>query len=213
MHRLLPLLFLACASTSPTEYERGTYRPAPPAFNPTQDAPHTTGQPGHLRTPQEYPRSPHTRVLPPSREPGLWAGDSPRASNDVAVKPSLLGVTLPGIPLSRTQVDNGPALVCAQTWGLAIPRSGLSDKVNALDAPTRQCMVAQMLQFCARVVAELDDISREDGVVVLRARQVREKFQKSADDFARRVCAGVRLTDEQRQLMESLAAAFIDTLS
>ena len=27
-----------------------------------------------------FPRSPHRRVLPPSREPGLWAGDAPQAS-------------------------------------------------------------------------------------------------------------------------------------
>jgi hypothetical protein len=36
------------------------------------------GQPGQEAP--EYPRSPHRRVLPPSREPGLWAGDAPQAS-------------------------------------------------------------------------------------------------------------------------------------
>jgi hypothetical protein len=36
------------------------------------------GQPG--LHPREYPRSPHRRVLPPTREPGLWAGDAPQAS-------------------------------------------------------------------------------------------------------------------------------------
>jgi hypothetical protein len=95
MHRLLPLLFLACASSRPAEYERGTYRPAPPVFNPVQDAPHTTGQPGHLLQSKEYPRSPHKRPLPPSEEPGLWAGDGPIGSASPTAQPTLLGVPLP----------------------------------------------------------------------------------------------------------------------
>jgi hypothetical protein len=36
------------------------------------------GQPGQVAP--EYPRSPHHRELPPTREPGLWAGDAPQAS-------------------------------------------------------------------------------------------------------------------------------------
>jgi hypothetical protein len=109
-------------------------------------------------------------------------------------------------------MDIGPALVCAETWRLALSRSGLSDKVSALREPEKQCMVARMFHVCARVVAELDDITREEGVVVLRARQVREKFQRSAENFARQVCAGVRLTAEHRRLLDALAAAFMDTL-
>ncbi len=37
------------------------------------------GQPGQEAP--EYLRSPHRRILPPSREPGLWAGDAPQASH------------------------------------------------------------------------------------------------------------------------------------
>jgi hypothetical protein len=41
--------------------------------------PTTTGQGEHL---------PHKRVLPPTREPGLWAGDAPRASQAPEADPT-----------------------------------------------------------------------------------------------------------------------------
>ncbi len=47
----------------------------------------TPGQPGQVR-PQPLPRSPHRRVLPPTREPGLWAGDAPRASQEPEANPA-----------------------------------------------------------------------------------------------------------------------------
>ena len=47
----------------------------------------TRGQPGQVR-PQPLPRSPHKRVLPPTREPGLWAGDAPRASQEPEANPT-----------------------------------------------------------------------------------------------------------------------------
>jgi hypothetical protein len=47
----------------------------------------TRGQPGQVR-PQPLPRSPHKRVLPPTREPGLWTGDAPRASQEPEANPT-----------------------------------------------------------------------------------------------------------------------------
>jgi hypothetical protein len=208
MHRLLPLLFLACASSTPAHYERGTYRPAPPAFSPTQDAPHTVGQPGHLRAPQEYPRSPHARVLPPSPEPGLWAGDGPQASKGTIAKPSLLGIALPGIPVSETQTDVGPALGCAALWNDSLADTGLAEKVNSLKPDAKRCMVARMFLTCARVIAKWDDDSSKDGVVVLLARQKRAKLRQAADDFVREACDGVPDTADQRRLLDRMVAAF-----
>jgi hypothetical protein len=74
---LLFLLIAGCASPG-SELRRGTLAPPPPPpVRPGHGAPQV-GQPG--LQPQEYPRSPHRRVLPPTREPGLWAGDEPQAS-------------------------------------------------------------------------------------------------------------------------------------
>jgi hypothetical protein len=79
----MPLLFLlllvaSCASPGGRELHRGSaVAPPPPPVRPGHGAP-VVGQPGQGAP--EYPRSPHRRVLPPSREPGFWAGDAPQAS-------------------------------------------------------------------------------------------------------------------------------------
>lgn len=91
--QVLVLVALAgCASGPPTTYARGAPGPTAPTFRPSQDAPHTVGQPGHLR-PAQLPRSPHKRVLPPSTEPGIYAGDQPRAAKreSADARPMLLG--------------------------------------------------------------------------------------------------------------------------
>jgi hypothetical protein len=75
IHAVLMLFLSACAAGP--EYHQGAYRPAPPMFVPSQDAPHTVGQPGHLRPQKDYPKSPHKRPLPPTREPGIWASEDP----------------------------------------------------------------------------------------------------------------------------------------
>lgn len=168
------------------------------------------GQPG-AQQPQNYPRSPHTRPLPPSAEPGLWAGDEPRASRSSKPRPpELFGVALPGVPLSDTELEVGPARACAEEWRLALPGTGLDARVQALRPPARRCMVARMFLFCTRVVARLDDITSKDGVVVLQARRLRENFQRGAERFARESCDGTQWTAEYRQLLDALAAALID---
>jgi hypothetical protein len=87
-----------CASGPPSEYHRGTFTPPPPAaVRPGVGAP-VLGQPG--MGPESLPRSPHHRVLPPTREPGLWAGDRPRAVAEEPPdwrtrEPSVLGIAIP----------------------------------------------------------------------------------------------------------------------
>lgn len=83
---LLGATLAGCSSTpdAPSQYERGTYRPPPraPTFEPNHDAPHTTGQPGHLRPmPQVEPGPRPKRLLPQTpetaRQPGIWASEAP----------------------------------------------------------------------------------------------------------------------------------------
>jgi hypothetical protein len=82
---LLLLLVAGCASPG-REVQRGSaVAPPPPPVRPGHGAP-VVGQPGQGAP--EYPRSPHRRVLPPSREPGLWAGDAPQASRSELTKAS-----------------------------------------------------------------------------------------------------------------------------
>jgi hypothetical protein len=203
---LLPLLLIAGCASPGRELQRGSaVAPPPPPVRPGHGAP-VVGQPGQQSP--ELPRSPHHRVLPPSREPGLWAGDEPRAGRSgPQAEPVLLGVTLPGLPITDTEKDVGPARACVAMWNDALPGTRLAAKVNALRPAEKQCMVALMFRDCARVIEELDDASREKGVVVLLARQMRAKLRQTADGFAREACARVPVTDDQRRLLDRLRAA------
>lgn len=76
--------------------------PSAPAFSPALDAPHTMGQPGYTNAEVHAPRGTDRRVLPPTREPGLWASDAPQASS-LKFEPFLQGLFLEapdGIPES-----------------------------------------------------------------------------------------------------------------
>ena len=118
-----------------------------------------------------------------SSEPGLWAGDEPRASQAPASGQSeLLGVLLPGQSGSDRKLDVGPALACTALWNHALPGTALTEKVNALRPAEKQCMVAWMFHTCVRVIEQLDDNTSEDGVVVLLVRQKRAALRKSASE-------------------------------
>ena len=79
MYRLLLLLASNCAVPKHSNYSQAAPEAAfpVPALTPIGTGAPVVGQPGPQQ-PELYPRSPHERVLPPTREPGLWAGDEPR---------------------------------------------------------------------------------------------------------------------------------------
>nr|WP_225410576.1 DUF6310 domain-containing protein [Stigmatella hybrida] len=77
---------VAGCATSQEAPETYAWAPVRPPAVPGTGLP-TPGQPGQVR-PQSLPRSPHKRVLPPTREPGLWAGDAPRASKEPEANPT-----------------------------------------------------------------------------------------------------------------------------
>lgn len=87
----LMCLSFACATPStPPEYHRGAYAPAPAPVRAGVGAP-VVGQPG--QDPAQYPRSPYGRVLPEDektrREPGVWATETPKASADDDSRPKI----------------------------------------------------------------------------------------------------------------------------
>lgn len=74
---LFVVLIAACSSPTPSRYGQMAPGMSPPprapVFNPVTDAPITTGQPGYAGEPRNYPRGTDKRVLPPAKEPGIWA--------------------------------------------------------------------------------------------------------------------------------------------
>lgn len=116
----LVALLAACAS-SPTTYERGTLTsPPPPPTRPGVGAP-VVGQPGSFTQPP--PRSPNTRVLPPSNEPGLWSADTPQAESTSAPE----GPPLSGDRLPPTSSDPSERPECRP---IPVPHRGGNDPHN-----------------------------------------------------------------------------------
>jgi hypothetical protein len=145
---LLCLLFLGCASGAPTTYSKGTLRPPPAPARPGVGLP----LPGHpARGPDVQPNPRPTRVLPPSREPGIWAGDEPKASGDI---PTVFVLDVPlALPAFRDpELDIGVAHDCKDR----LPRGFAADPelkglVARLSQEERMCWVATVMQFCAHL--------------------------------------------------------------
>ena len=153
----IPLLFLAaCATPPPSQYERGAYRPparAPvraPTTNPTTDAPRFA-PPGHMPMPGAYPRSPHTRLLPPTKNPGLWAGDT-KAVTRYGGTIMFLDVNI-RIPEVATEEELGYAETCkwALNGVLAANDKALGRELLDMYDEYRGCAVLQMWDYCMRV--------------------------------------------------------------
>lgn len=151
---LIFALFLGCASApdTPVTYQQGAYRPAPPRFVPSQDAPHTVGQPGHVRQPGVYvepgPRpSPVPHTPQTVREDTIWAsrpGDKPASMEVFWGFP----FQIPG------DANESPARrhirECQSEFDAASVASGRTREAleKALTAQQRECLLASLLSKC-----------------------------------------------------------------
>lgn len=160
--------------------------PSAPAFSPTLDAPHTVGQPGYTDTEVHAPRGTDRRVLPPTREPGLWASDAPQASS-LKVEPFLQGMLLEtpdGIPESAKI-----PLICAaegQRDLRRIPAELLralpSDVVSEGYYIQRHCLAARLYLGCAkRQIAVHGDAWDVKSALVFMAELVRGRCPAPAN--------------------------------
>jgi hypothetical protein len=139
----------ACATPEPvpTQYDRGTLvRPPPPPVRPGHGAP-AVGQPGVTVAP--LPRSPHKRPLPPTAEPGIWAGDGPKA----ATKPTgavlaLWGYALP-LPPDPEPVEKDRVERCANTILKSVISANASDELATLSRKELHCPLATLNLMCA----------------------------------------------------------------
>ncbi len=73
-------------------------------------------------------------------------------------------------------------------------------------------MVAWMFHTCVRIIEQLDDDAREDGLVVLLAHQKRAALRQAANEFVRAECGSSRLTDSQQQFLDTLVARLHESL-
>ena len=114
-----------------------------PSYLPAGAGGPVVGQPGQQVSPP-LPRSPNTRVLPPTAEPGLWAADELRA----AKRPSPVAPDVD--ELLRPQPGPGtPELAsCRERVRRASRDSGLEEVRRSLPGVNRECLTARLLQEC-----------------------------------------------------------------
>lgn len=134
--------------------------PRPPAFNPVLDSPITTGQPGYIGSPERAPRGTDKRVLPPTREPGIWAADKSKGA-PVSVVVGGVTILLP----SLEDLDPTPALECARRLKAGADLDGgvVQKALNSMAANERRCLVATAFLKCLhdRTALEGEDAPRE----------------------------------------------------
>jgi hypothetical protein len=153
---------VGCASQGPT-LERGTFvRPPPVPTRPGVGAP-AVGQPGpHARG---VPRSPDKRVLPPTREPGIWASDRPF---DPFERMRVFGILVPMHPEDPTDEQLKPLLTCAEVLRIRAQKLGLTDAIWKLPGRSRLCLAARLYDFCIKTDFErvVDEGIRNEGLTL-----------------------------------------------
>lgn len=194
---MLALMSCAGPSNSGTTYERGTFTAPPPAaVRPGVGAP-VVGQPG---TPAGYPRGTDARVLPPTREPGVWSAGEPRAvmDEDVPEDPILLGVRLPFSPEAKTAREKAPTRECAYLMGLAVTMRRQSDLVSYLTEENQKCLAAQLYLACAA-----GEERKLHGGENHKAKHIVSMVMKTAEQFVAESC-GVPIDDDVKRILDKV---------
>jgi hypothetical protein len=197
--RYLILLLLASCSTHPhPDYHRGAgVRPAPAPVRPGVGAP-VLGQPGYIGP--EVPRAPHGRVLPPTRDPGLWAVAQPAMAAPNPwddSDPILIGVHLPEpdeneslAPLMMTQRKR-----CAYLGNTLFTMKMSPEDLVGASRDVRACLAAQAWYLCA--LSDLEDLKGPQWRGMKTKSSIEKALRKNladADGFAKARC-----TDDVRQ--------------
>lgn len=208
MKHLLPLAFLisACAAP-PTLYGQGVpVAPRAPAFNSVTDAPITIGQPGHIAQPKIYPRGTDRRVLPPTKEPTIFASDRPMASSasdDSFLLPYMVGVDRASPPeLMGEHNAISPTRWCHTLAKIALRESVAQLRPIPLSAETDHvCLASLYIETCVREIKDKNRYkhpSWQNHVPIAIARMKKERARwcnstpgkGAVDDVFSRVFAG-----------------------
>lgn len=179
----------ACAGGPPTTYGQSVpmapIRTMPRTWDSpaTRDAPITTGQPGHF-APQKAPRGTDRRVLPPTREAGVWASDAPKASMSKGA-PSILGVPLPVGDGLTTPDEQRFTQLCADLMDPAAKKVIGSRK---LPKSVVQCLAAKQYFTCMIGLGKADLGAQKTGAFDPERGRIIDTTMKTAARFEKTMC-------------------------
>jgi hypothetical protein len=148
----ITLLFVvalnACTTSSGRELRDGMPVRTAPAFVRPGYTPAGAGLPGYMPgmdAPPAAPRGKDKRVLPPTREPGLWAADGAGASASEALKIAEVPIILPPSPEDpNPQTDKG----CVELVNEHLHNFNLWDRLIETRADYRACIAVQLYARC-----------------------------------------------------------------
>lgn len=184
--------------------------PRAPSFSPALDAPITVGQPGFVGSPEELPRGTDKRVLPPTREPGIWASDGePKAVQDLT-PPRLMGVLLPFPPAPDDPKEGHFARTCASKFNELIDLHRVAQQAARLPAGVRNCIAANLYQRCIAGLLKIHNAAAATGDVYAPAfaADLRAYLPVTAA-FVGRMCDGSRWPPEGVDLHDGLSVSFM----
>lgn len=234
MLRLLPILLLAaCFSSAPSHRE--LHDGAPMRTTPVEPrityAPNGTGLPEYWGQPEakQYPRGTDKRVLPPTREPGIWASDEPQhessePSAGIYDKPwvvherkpnNLIATSLafraPG-ELSDLLPEQSHKVVFGCKWSMHQAAKDVPGAWEIAYLPSRvqQCVNAKLVRHC------METGWNDYKQIALKAPQVADPLMERAltDLLAmaredhRRVCTGTHLNETAKAYVDGVIAEF-----
>lgn len=173
-------------------------------YTPTGTGLPTMGQPGTQRPAVE--RSPNKRVLPPTKEPGLWAADGAPVA---AARHHLWGVE---IPLPEGAMAH---LVEREAWHCANGMDGVAKGIrkvafiDTLPEDVRRCMVARAQYHCAFETGLLVQTRVTRGSTSDTARlEALAALEAHALALRAKWCADVTLTDKQLTALRTVLDAW-----
>lgn len=119
----------AFVTPSATPAGTGLYRPNAPVGHPAA------------------PLSPHKRVLPPTKESGIWAGDAPRAS---AAVPAFVTIEDVEIPIPEADSADARVVACGRGTGSALnaKKESMRDALGRMLPDMKQCVVYLAWRHC-----------------------------------------------------------------
>lgn len=200
MSRLIVILCLLSACAAPQRAEDTPSSYAHGTFTGTPTAPRVTRLPPGAPRPRvggvdPKPFDPYAgierdhdpRILPPTREPGIWASTP---GDPLTKSPSK---TLFGLPLPDHDDDEVKKTrrICARTMGTSARHGGFDPMIARLSEQERRCLAAKLFHVCSeRLLSELENA----GVIItlpIQAHVIAEalrKLEPQALDLKRREC-------------------------
>lgn len=209
---MLSLALAACATPGGAYMDGAPLAPVEPRVT---YAPAGAGLPEYWGTPEapKVERSPHSRELPPTREPGLWAGDQPRAAGDdlgfpvwTIREPIVFDDIMLPTPDGADIAAQAPARRCAYMIDRISKRTSSGD-VRRMTTREKMCAAALLFVECMKKdIALWKRVADKDAVVSEKSTDRLFSVKRDADDFMDQECE----SDARTPRVESVVRRVMD---